>query len=179
MKTEESNNYRYILEEFGSDVVEKRTNWLKELMDSYMRQENLEETAFVSEEILFHVIIDYFADIYRLKSFHGINKTNLIKIYAYTTFWILRHKPIQLKYSISEDYVFINELFCTELIRSFLFDNPSDVAIRNEDSQNINDFINTLLYYFKYRDYSAKSIELMLTAFNAGRGFQKSVDFQT
>ncbi|SDB36435.1 hypothetical protein [Butyrivibrio sp. INlla16] len=36
MKTEDSKNYRYILEEFGSDVVEKRTNWLKELMDSYI-----------------------------------------------------------------------------------------------------------------------------------------------
>lgn len=179
MKTEKANNYKYILEEFGSDVVEKRTNWLKELMDSYIRQENLEETAYVSEEIFFHVIIDYFVDIYRLKSFHGIKKTNLIKIYAYTTYWILRHKPIQLKNGISEDYVFINEMFCTELIRSFLFDNPSDVSIRSEDSQNVNDFINTMLYYFKYRDFTAKSIELALVAFNAGRGYQTSVDFQT
>lgn len=178
MNTENQDNYKYILETFGSEVIESRANWLKELMDSYIQHENLSDTVYISEPIFFHVIIDYFADIERLKEFHKITKTNITKIYSYLTYWILKHKPIQVNSNITEKYIFINENFCAELLRCFLFDNPADIPIKQESSESINDFIRTLLYYFKYRDFTAKSIELVLTAFNAGRGYQFSVDFQ-
>ena len=36
----------------------------------------------------------------------------------------------------------------------------------------------TMLYFFEYRDYSAKNIEMMILAFNAGRAYQYSVDYK-
>ena len=34
------------------------------------------------------------------------------------------------------------------------------------------------LYFFKYRHVTPQFIELMLISFNAGRGYQHSVDYQ-
>jgi hypothetical protein len=178
MVSEGTKDYRYILDNFGKDVIEGRTNWLKELMDAYIKQEGIGEFVYISETIFFHVILDYFADIDRLKEFHNIDRTNVIKIYSYLVYWILRRKPIQIIQNASEEYAFVNEQFCTELLRGFLFDNPANIPIRQESQESINDFINTMSYFFKYRDYSAKSIELTLIAFNAGRGYQFSVDYQ-
>ena len=164
MSSDNAKDYKYIISEFGEDVIKGRANWLKELMDAYIRQESLEDKVYISETIFTHVIIDYFADIERLKKFH----------------WILRHKPIQIQEKITEEFefTFVNEKFCVELLRSFLFDDPANIPIRQESSESINDFINTMLYFFKYRNYSAKSIELVLIAFKAGRGYQFSVDHQ-
>ncbi len=178
MNSDGKKDYGYILEYFGTDVVEARSNWLKELMDAYIEQEEIDDVVYISENVFSHVIIDYFADIYRLKQFHSIEKTNVIKIYSYLVYWILRRKPIQLKQNASEKHAFINEQFCTELLRSYLFDNPASIPVRQESLESIKDFISTMSYFFKYRDYSAKSIELALIAFNAGRGYQFSVDNQ-
>ncbi len=178
MASEATKDYRDILDTFGKDVIEDRSNWLKDLMDAYIKQEGIGEYVYVSETVFFHVIIDYFADIDRLKRFHNIDKTNVIKIYSYLVYWILRHKPIQVNQNATEKHAFVNEMFCTELLRGFLFDDPANVPIRQESLESINDFINTMSYFFKYRDYSAKSIELALISFNAGRGYQFSVDHQ-
>ena len=55
---------------------------------------------------------------------------------------------------------------------------PENCAILNNQREVVDNFIGTLLYYFKYRDYSAKNIELIILAFQAGRGYQYSVDRQ-
>lgn len=176
MAIEDVKDYKYILHKFGKDVVAGRCDWVKNAIEEYLFQESLNERAYVSESILFHVIIDYYVDIDRLKEFQDIETTNTIKIYSYLIFWILRHKPIQIDQKTDESIAFLNEDFCAEFLRSFLFDNPANVPIREEKAEVINDFLDTLLYYFKYRDYSAKSIEMMIIAFEAGRGYQFSVD---
>ena len=117
MSSDNAKDYKYIISEFGEDVIKGRANWLKELMDAYIRQESLEDKVYISETIFTHVIIDYFADIERLKKFHNIKKTNVIKIYSYLVHWILRHKPIQIQEKITEEFefTFVNEKFCVEL----------------------------------------------------------------
>ncbi len=171
-------SYDYLLDEFGEDRVADRCNWLMDTMNVFVGHNDFSESAYVSETILNHVVIDYYADIKRLKEFQQIETTNHIKIFAYTVYWILRHKPIQINADADEKYSFINEDYCADLIRMFLFDNPNNVSILKHDEEAINEFIETMLYYFKYRDVNPQSIELMLISFNAGRGYQNSVDHQ-
>lgn len=145
-------------------------------MEDYIESEQLEGKVKISEDILNHVIIDYFVDIYRLKEFQDIEITHDSKIYAYLIAWILRHKPLQILVDDSEDIVFINEMFVTEMLKGYLFRNPKNISIVNASREEVDNFFDTLLYYFKYREYSAKNIELIILAFGAGRGYQFSAD---
>lgn len=169
--------YEFIIDHFTEKRMRSRYVWVHDLMQKYICTEKLEEMVYVSEDLLNHVIIDYFVDIYRLKDFQGIKKVHDSKIYAYLIFWILRHKPIQIKEENAEKFVFINEKFVSEMLRSYLFKNPENVPILNARKEDVDNFLETLVYYFKYRDYSAKNIEMIILAFEAGRGYQYSVDF--
>ena len=73
-----------------------------------------------------------------------------------------------------EKYAFVNEEFVSDLIRSYLFSDPDNIPVLNNKKDVVDNFVGTLLYYFKYREYSAKNIEIMLLAFEAGRGYQYS-----
>ena len=164
MDFDEIKDYKYILDKFGREVVAARCDWLVDAVGEYIRQEKLEGSVSLSEEILFPVVIDYFVDIDRLKDFQNIETTNMNKIFAYLSYWFLRHKPLQVSRDINPDKIFVNEDFCANLIRCYLFDNPPDVPIRSDCAESINEFLDTMVYYFKYRDFSAKSIEFMLMA---------------
>ena len=73
---------------------------------------------------------------------------------------------------------FINEEFVTQLIRSYLFSDPDSYPILNNQKEVVDNVVETMIYFFKYREYSAKNIEIMILAFQAGRGYQYSVDHQ-
>ncbi len=171
-----ADSYDFIVEHFTQERIEKRFAWLYDMMQDYIEMEELQDDVYVSEDLLNHVIIDYFVDIYRLKEFQEIEKVNDSKIYAYTIFWLLRHKPIQIKEENAEETVFINEQFASEMLKGYLFRQPENVAVSNLKKEAVDNFTATLLYYFKYRDYSAKSIEMIILAFEAGRGYQYSAD---
>ena len=141
-------SYKYLLDSFGEERIVDRFNWLYDLIHNYLKSENAEDYTYLSETILQHVIVDYFVDIDRLKSFHEIETTNKTKIYAYIVFWVLRHKPIQITSKAPKDKWDINEAFAAELLRSFLQDDPSNVLILREVESDINDFQRTLIYYF-------------------------------
>ena len=171
--------YEYIIARFGEDKVLARSSWLYDLLQDYIEIKGLGDRVDISEDILKHVLIDYFVDIDRLKEFADISKANDSKIYAYTCFWMLRHKPLQVKnMSDCQDLVFVNEDFVANLLRGYLFSNPENVPIMNNVREDVDNFVSTLVYYFKYRDYSAKSIEMIILAFGAGKGYQYSVDHQ-
>lgn len=173
----ESGNYKYLIEKFGRDKIEKRYSWLYGLMEEYIKAVDVVDSVVISSDILDHVIVDYFVDVDRLKEFQEIEKIHDSKIYAYLSFWILRHKPLQLiKTEQASKLAFVNEEFVCMLLQSYLFSDPENVPIRNEKQEEVDNFVATLLYYLKYRDYSAKSLEIMILAFEAGRGYQYSVD---
>lgn len=170
--------YDYIVEKFGKNKIVKRAEWLYGLAEDYLQLNELEGKVGISRDILKYVLVDYFVDIDRLKEFAHIEKVNDSKIYAYTAYWLLRHKPLQvLQVDNAFDLVFVNENFVAHFLRSFLFSNPDDTPILDNKREDVDLFVRTLLYYFKYREYSAQSIELSILAFNAGRGYQYSVDF--
>ena len=176
---EEVQGYQYIVEKFGQEKVQSRAKWLYDLLCDYVSQNNLIDQVSISQSVLKHVLVDYFVDIDRLKDFSNIPKANDSKIYAYLCFWLLRHKPLQISQQFdTQNLVFVNEDFVAHLLRSYLFSKPDNVPVMNNKQEEVDSFIGTLQYYFKYREYSAKNIEMIILAFLAGRGYQYSVDYQ-
>lgn len=175
----EVGNYKYLVERFGEDKIISRYEWLYNLMNDYIIARGLDDLVIISTDVLNHVIVDYFVDIDRLKSFQEIEKVHSTKIYAYMCYWLLRHKPMQLMNKEGSGKIaFINEEFASCLIRSYLFSEPENVPILDNQKDKVDGFVSTMMYYFQYREYSAKNIEIMLLAFEAGRGYQYSVDHQ-
>ncbi len=168
--------YEFIVDYFTEEKVQSRYEWLYNLMSDYLQAEKIQDIVCISEDILNHVIIDYYVDIYRLKEFQDIETTHDSKIYAYLIAWIIRHKPLQIPSEDADKYAFVNEMFSVELLKSYLFKNPQNVSIVNVSREDMDNFVETLLYFFKYREYSAKSIEMIILAFEAGRAYQFSVD---
>lgn len=107
---EPNEGYQFILEKFGEEKIESRYHCLYELLSAYLKRKRLEERVRIAPAILDHVIVDYFVDIYRLKDFQGMDLVNDTKIMAYTSFWLLRHKPLQiLDTENADDLVYVNE----------------------------------------------------------------------
>jgi len=88
-------------------------------------------------------------------------KVNISKLYAYTAYWILRRKPIQIVKEFDGNE-YINELFVTSYIASgILAINKSD---RSDIDNNYMQFLKMLFYNLKYRNYNQQSLELMIEA---------------
>ena len=91
----------------------------------------------------------------------------------------LKHWLLFLDFQgISKSGFSTEEKFVQEFLRSYLFKDPDNVPISVIKKEEIDNFLETLVYYFQYRDFSAKSIEMIILGFQAGRGYQYSVDFE-
>lgn len=176
---EPKEGYQFILDKFGEEKIKSRYNCLYELLSAYLKRKRLEDRVRIVPAILDHVIVDYFVDIYRLKDFQGMELVNDTKILAYTSFWLLRHKALQIMDTENAgDLVYVNEDAVGEILRTQLFKDPEDTVLLPEQSERIDDFVNTMKYFFQYRLYTAQNIELMIMAFGAGRDYQYCTDFQ-
>jgi hypothetical protein len=180
---DECMDYNYLISVLpdGEIKIKSRTDFYKEEIISFLEKNKLNDFVFLSEDLLFHAIIDYFADIVRLKNFHDIDFVNDPKIYSYSLYWFLRRKPLQIKSSlVSEDITdeisSVNERFAFSVLMQYLAEEEIDAPILESKKQQYFDFANTLLYYLKYRDYSPKTFEMIILAYRAGRVFQYSVD---
>lgn len=180
-KAEENKSDSYIdlVKKVGNGEISGLFDWTYSMLNDFITKKKYQDNVIVSNDILKHVIIDYFVDIERLKEFQNIKEVHASKIYAYLGFWVLRHKPIQITSADgAADLVFLNEEFVSCSIRSYLFSEPENVAILENKRETVDNFVDTMLYYFKYREYSAKSIELMILAFQAGCAYQYSAERQ-
>ncbi len=63
----ETLDYVDLLADFGEDRISDRCVWLNDCMQEFINNSQLPGIVHVSERVLFHVIIDYYADIKRLK----------------------------------------------------------------------------------------------------------------
>ena len=175
----ECGNYKYLVHKFGEEKILSRYEWLYNMMADYIDFRGYQDKVMISHDVLNHVIVDYFVDVDRLKEFQEIEKIHPSKIYAYISYWLLRHKPMQIAAEeCAGEVVFVNEEFVCHLMRSYLFSEPDDIPILENQREKVDNFVATLLYYFQYREYSAKNIEIMILAFQAGRGYQYSADHQ-
>ena len=134
-----------------------------------MDARGLGEVAFVDEDLLHHAVMDYFADIQRLKDFHGIELANKNKIVAYEAHWILRRKPIQIvkERSNDADVWYLNEAFLTTLIAQECL-SPYESEPLGDSIGMMRDYLDHLLYHLKYRNVDAQSLELVIDAFSTG-----------
>lgn len=175
----ESEGYQYLISKFGKEKIASRFDFVNNILEEYIKQNRYEERVVISKNLVEHIVVDYFVDIDRLKEFQEIKFVNEIKIYSYLSYWMLRHKPLQIIASDGQDdLVFVNEECVADFLCSFLFTKPDNVPFIAEQKPQIDEFTKTLRYHLIYRSYSAQNIELMLLAFNAGRGYQYSVDYQ-
>ena len=122
----------------------------------------------INERKLIYMVLSYFADIVRLKEFHPIVRTNRIKTYAYSFFWLLRTAPVQLLQEVEDNFLFINEMivvdaFYTQFVHEY-------ANTKKLDEEVIHKYLQELLYYFRYRRYDQQSIENQILSFAVGVG---------
>ena len=171
-------DYQFLIDYYGEEFLQKRYDTIKKYLEEYISINGLGNKVIISEPLLCNLVIDYFVDIFRLKNFQGIELVNDQKIYAYTAYWMLRRKPLQLiEPDSANDLGFVNEEMVVSYLYSYLYLEPKGVSIVSSKTDDFNEFENNLLYTFMYRDYSPKMIESLIYAFNAGRAYQYSVDF--
>ncbi len=173
-------DYQYLLQEFGEEKIASRYKTIYCYLEDYIKRHGLEEKVIISEGLLGQMIIDYFVDIYRLKDFHNIKKINATKIHAYSAYWILKRKPLQVVdvKDSSQDLIFVNERFVCGYLMRFLTELDYSVALLEERKQDYIEFVDNLMYFCQYRVNTPQMLETMLSSFKAGRALQFSVDYQ-
>lgn len=170
--------YKDIVEHFTKKKIEEHCAILLAEIEAFINERNLKDMVKVTDSALFQAVIDYFTDIYRLKIFHGIEKVNANKIHAYTAYWLVRRKPIQIILDKDDDMElpFINEQFVQSYLLSYLQSNHESILILDEDKESYFNFSKNLEYFLKYRNVTPQMLETMIEAFFAGRAFQHTVD---
>lgn len=162
-----------LLDEFVkvNDKFESRFTSLLEDMYDFVEKAGVKDKVVVNELALGYTLVDYFEDIRRLKSFHGIEHVNGIKIVAYTSYWLLKRRPIQILEQ-KKELVYINERFVLAYIMDFL-SGKDETPILLRENKGLKSFVESLFYFIKYRFHEASSLEMVLTAFFAGQVYQE------
>lgn len=177
-----SYGYEDILESFGTEKIENRYNTIEAYLKAYIQRCRIENKVRISTSLLNQAIIDYFADVHRLKDFHKIDKINYIKIHAYSAYWLLKRKPIQIVEEEEDgedlELAFVNENFVASYLVHFLNENKQ-VTIKEKNRDDYMEFYENLKYSLRYRLVTAQTIETMLEAYIAGRRFENSLDYQS
>jgi hypothetical protein len=172
-------DYSFLFEKFSREHIQNRLVFLLNQADDFVthfskRIENRlnikiehKDYFFVNPDIMGEIVLDYFTDIYRIRSFHPIERVNAIKVSAFSTYWVVRKRPIQIVKSIESDKIihsswttYINESFGVALLLSLAFDFSTSRGIDTRDT--FLDFTDLALYNFIYREFSSKSLELTL-----------------
>ncbi len=127
----------------------------------------------INTDLLGQAILDYFEDIDRLKKYEDIKKVNVDKIYSYQTYWLIKRKPIQITDNdIAKEYLHINEkVFTCLLIIKMLTETHKGF---DDVNPKMSSFIELIYYNFKYRTYTQKTLELMVSSFICGCSFKIS-----
>lgn len=179
MEIKKSFDYSEILKEFTEEKLEQRYIYLYEYLEAFIKRHKYEKKVCIADSVLNQAVIDYFADIYRLKKFHHIEAINYLKIHAYTAYWILRRKPLQIvEDDVNDiDLAFINEKFVASYLIQFTRGEDDAVVILEEERQTYLEFTKNLEYFLRYRLVTPQMLETTLEAYMAGKSFQKSLDY--
>lgn len=165
-------DYNDLVNEFTADNIQGTLTSLMGEIDNFTKSLSITDAVHVDDVILTHAVLDYYSDVSRLKKFHNIATINKIKKIAYESYWILRRKPIQVEINtVSKDdkLAFVNEKFVYSRIASFLISNSEVKEFHNEEKAKMfRNFLDTLYYYLKYRNYDPQIFELLIMGFQAG-----------
>lgn len=164
-----SRDYNYILERVGPKKFRERLDEMMDSAERYIQEAGYAEHVVCNERIMLNVLLDYFADIFRLKDFHGIENTRTEKIFAYTAAWIVKRKPLQFIHDTDEEKdIFVNERFAVFLILNECLLCGERKFVSAENRVKLDEYIDLLLYYLKYRECNPQVLELMIESFKMG-----------
>lgn len=160
-------DYSEILKSYSEEEIRERfRTWYRETQ-YFIEKFGLSDIVRVDTKKLGYAVCDYFSDIIRTKNFHDIRHANLSKIYAYSSYWFLRERPFQLISCVQNDeYLYINEMYVVLNIWGKISKRCPDI-----NGQANDEFVKLAklwLYNFKYRTYTAQSIEMALSSFFTG-----------
>lgn len=163
--------YEDIVAEFSEQVIKNRYATLYKEYTAFLESLGISSDVRIDEMILTHAVMDYFTDISRMKEFHHIRQIGERKSLAYETYWLLRRKPLQVLKAEGEEefWAFLNEKFAFTRIASFLMQDQKSVILDETSKKALLNFLDTLYYFLKYRDYDPKMLELVLMGFQAGQ----------
>ncbi len=169
-------DYSNITKEYG-DKISLRGALLLEEYNIFIKSIGVDPNSVTMwMDLLFEVVLNYFADIQRLKEFHEIERVNSEKIAAYTAFWLLRIKPIQivrLKPKERERYLLINEYCAANTLIASLFDRDLQIFNPKELLEKWNKFYENLIYTFHYRPLDPRLFGLVIVSLLTEAPYQK------
>ena len=170
-------DYEEIIEHFGKEKIMSRFHSLEEYLNIFIERSEFKNHVMISYNLLNQAVIDYFADIDRLKNFHHIERINFIKVHAYSAYWLLRRKPIQIVDDNHEDaeLAFMNENFVASYLMQFLRGENRGVVIKKADRLEYDEFVENLKYVLRYRMVTPQMLETVLESYIAGRIFERSI----
>ena len=168
---ETSLSYDEIVAYFGKETIADRYKYLYDKMQDYIDEVKQKDVFFVNTAILQQALMDYFADIYRLKTFHKIEHVNIVKIVSYEVYWLLRRKPIQIREN--GDNVFPNESFLTIFAAHELMVPDETEPLSPQQEDIFLKFLSHFNYYLKYRNVDKQCLEAILFAFESGKGMSE------
>jgi len=93
---EDKYSYKYLIDEFTEDVLINRFLFICSMAEKFIKDRASGELIGIDEYLINHVVVDYFADVLRLKKFHQSEKINYIKIASYLSYWIYKRKPLHI-----------------------------------------------------------------------------------
>ncbi len=171
-------DYNELIKDFGEKKITERYSTLYSYMESFIERSGYKENVVIANSVLNQVVIDYFSDIHRMKNFHDIHRTNFLKIRAYSAYWILRRKPLQIIKDNDEDIelAFVNENFVSAYLITYMCKKNTDAVILPDDREMYEEFLNNLQYYLRYRVVTPQMIETMMESYRAGMAFERAVD---
>jgi hypothetical protein len=169
----EYRSYREIVDdlEFGKDKVFGRYERLLQSAREFIQEKGWKSDVICNETVLMRLVLEYFADIKRLKEFHELKKINEIKIIAYETAWLLKRKPLQIINGDIQRITYCNEQFVYSQILKFLPRNNNSEESRPFTKPD--SFTQFLFYHLQYRNCEPQVLELMLESFFGGRAYQR------
>ena len=158
-------DYSYLLKYYSDSYIFERMFFWTNNMRTIIEDLSLKDFVRIDDDLSLLMVLYYFSDIVRLKEFHQIQTTNSVKFFSYSFYWILRTAPIQIikefpkekKNIVSINAAFVVSMWASEFLKCL-------------SEQLKSRYIYELLYFFKYREYTAQTIEAMLNAFFIGSG---------
>ena len=163
------NQYAEMVEKIGEKKFYDRLSDLQKTADNFISSANFDGYVVCNPRILLQVQLDYFADLYRLKDFHGIEHAKTEKILAYELAWLLKRKPLQFKeYTDKERDIFVNERFAVYLIINECLLSGEKRFVDATAYKAFEKYQELLFYYFKYRETNPQVIELIIESFKMG-----------
>jgi hypothetical protein len=160
-------DYNYLLNTFSATDIFHRIYFWRDNLNIFIQKRGLAEDFRVDDDRLLFMVLCYYADVARLKDFHGLKKIHKVKMFAYSFYWLLRIMPLQIKRDLHknrEDFLDINEVFvlCAWLC-VFLEPIKIDETIKERYREE-------LRYFLKYRPFTAQALEAMIAALLVGAG---------